>query len=213
MKFCLLTIMEANRTKRKTASFCLWIFGIIIFAVAVWLIAKSCEIKPNAHEENQLPIEVDSIIEERFVPTNAKEEVINNDVVNNAYIKVLDEYSQTNAENEFFQCEYFLFDITGDGAPELWIKAGTCEADCTLYIYTSAHKLKKIYEGDAGHSSFYAGENYVIQMCAHMGYSTWYKITYNGTIKVSEVWNEDTNGTDDDYKMPSESYIEMTPYE
>lgn len=205
---------ESNKGQAAPSS--PWIIGIFMFAAVILLIAILGEIKPSNYEEIRLlpAEEVDATtVEEWFVPAETEEEdVIDWDIVNNAYIQVLDEHSQANAESEFFQCEYFLFDITGNGTPELWIKSGTCEADYTLYIYTYDNGIKQIYEGGAGHSGFYAGENYVIQMCAHMGYSTWYKITYNGTIKVAEVWNEGTNRTDDDYKMPSESYIEMTPY-
>ena len=194
----------------KIVIFCSRIIGSSIFSAVVLLIAVSCTIKPNNSERIQLSDEeVDTIVvEEKVVPADAEDkETIDQGMVGDAYIQVLDEHLRANADRGFFKCEYFLYDITGNGTPELWIKSGTCEADYMLYIYTNDNDLKKIHEGYAGHSCFFAGKDYVIQMCAHMGFSTWYKITYNRSIRIVEVWNEKTN---DDYKMPSEDYIEMT---
>ena len=196
---------------KKTVIFCSRIIGSSIFSAVVLLIAVSCTTRPNNSERIHLfDEEVDTtVVGEKAVPGDAEEKkAIDRGMVGDAYIQVLDEHLQANDEKGG-QCEYFLYDITGNGTPELWIKSGTCEADYMLYIYTNDNGLKKIHEGGASHSYFFAGEDYVIQMCAHMGFSTWYKITYNGSIRIAEVWNEETN---DDYKMPSEDYIEMMPF-
>lgn len=78
---------------------------------------------------------------------------------------------------------YYLFDITNDGIPELWISTGTCFGDHTLlcFMYQNGH-LSKIYES-GGHSDFCRGSNYVILAGAHMGAEWAIKLTYkNGRI-------------------------------
>lgn len=110
-------------------------------------------------------------------------------------------------------CDYFLYDITENDIPELWIKTGTCEADYTLMVYTyESGKCKNICERPAGHSVFYEGSDYILQQYAHQGFATWVKLTYNGS-KITEktIFEEDINGTDNDYKQPEEMYIELYP--
>lgn len=206
--------MQPNKTTntRKTVLSSPWIISNSIFAVVISLIAVSCMTKTNNSEEIRVfDEEADTIVVEVSpVLADVGEKTMDRSVMSDTYIQILDKHLRANNENGFFKCEYFLYDITGNGTPELWVKSGTCEADYMLYIYTNDNNLKKIYEGGADHSCFYACKGYVIQMCAHMGFSTWYKITYDGTVKVAEVWNEHT---DDDYRCPSGSYIEMTQYE
>lgn len=199
----------------KTASSPLWILGIALFSSAVLLIALL--------EKNNIDIEgLDSFITEETtyedetekIPNNQelveneqKDEFIDQDIVNDAYVQVLNDISQTNV-----YCDYFLFDITKDGTPELWVTVGSCEADYALYVYTYDNGAKQIYETGAGHSSFFSGSDYIIQVCAHMGYSSWYKITYDGKMKEEEVFTEDINGTDEDYSVPSEDGVEFISF-
>lgn len=123
-----------------------------------------------------------------------------------AYGKKLDALVQKSPD-----CEYFLFDITGDGNPELWVKQGSCEADYKIIVFTYENGAKQIYEGGAGHSEFYQGTDYVIQLSAHMGYSLWMKLTYSGKMRNETIFEEDISGTDRDYREPSERYINLIP--
>lgn len=107
--------------------------------------------------------------------------------------------------------EYFLYDITKDGIPELWLIHGTCEADRALSVYTPKEDgLKKIYEEGAGHSNFHKGKNYVLQMVAHQGYACWLKLTYNGS-KISQkmTFEEDCFESGGDYTEPKEPIIRV----
>lgn len=113
---------------------------------------------------------------------------------------------------------YFLFDITGDGIPEIWIESGTCEADHAISVYTYNNKLAILdtgEEGNASHSSFFKGEGYILQCCAHMGYQTWSKITYNnGKLKGEVIFEEDLNESGkDEYTEPAEPAVESYSFD
>lgn len=93
--------------------------------------------------------------------------------------------------------EYFLYDITGDGEPELWIKCGTCEVDIDLWGYTSENgKVRKILSDYGGHTDFFINENTVGSITCNTGsgYVSSYEYK-NGEIKVKSAefstWNEE----------------------
>ena len=112
-----------------------------------------------------------------------------------------------------------MYDITGDGIPELWIKYGTCEADYTIRVctYDKDCNYKTIWESNAGHCCFYEGNGCILQIYAHMGEAFWTKLTYNGKkIVETTILEDDVNEVDDegnhfyrDYKTPTEKYIEL----
>ena len=126
-----------------------------------------------------------------------------------SYINILKGYLNKYGVDEYGSTGYFLFDITRDGMPELWVTAGTCEADYMLYIYTIKDGgASKIYEGGSSHSGYYRGKDYILQWWAHMGSSQMDRITYNGTrIKSITVYSEENIESSDDYTEPSEPEI------
>lgn len=150
----------------------------------------------------------------------------NNIDIYNAYKKAIDDiyYCQDFEKDEdgeliYGWIDYFLYDITGDGIPELWIKYGTCEADYTIRVctYDKDCNYKTIWESLAGHCCYYEGNGYILQIYAHMGEAFWTKLTYNGKkIFETTIYEEDVNEVDDegnhfcrDYKTPTEKYIEL----
>ena len=109
---------------------------------------------------------------------------------------------------------YFLYDITQDGLPELWVKTGTCEADFKLDVFSYNHGIKKIHQEEAGHCSYCQGNNYILVWFNHMGTAEWNKITYNNTngkIKSKRIFRETLkeDETVDDYTKPKEPFIGM----
>lgn len=92
--------------------------------------------------------------------------------------------------------EYFLYDITGDGMPELWIKTGICEADYRLAVYAVANgKSRQILDSDGGHIEFFLKGNTIGSATCNSGsgYVTIYN--YNGkniAEKSAEfsIWND-----------------------
>ena len=179
----------------------------IILVVMGLLLASNT----NSSDEN-VQTEKQSQIEEQTIANNATQDI------KAGYLYLLNKYAtMAKKSDEYgFLCSYFLFDITGDGIPEVWIKSGSCEADYKLSVYTYDKAVSLIQEGeegDAGHSAFYEGDNYILQVSGHMGYASWVKLTYNnGEIKYDVVFEEDLNESGkDDYTEPSEKPIEEYP--
>ena len=123
-----------------------------------------------------------------------------------SYIALLERY---NASDEYGYNQYFLYDITGDGMPELWVQAGTCEADYEMHIYTMADGVAKmIHSTDYSHASCYKGDNYIIITHCHMGYAYWYKISYDGSSIVDkEIFTQELGEDEYEYKTPNEPYV------
>lgn len=93
--------------------------------------------------------------------------------------------------------EYFLYDITGDNNPELWIIQGTCEADELLWVFSADYgKVRKIFSGYGGHTDFYLNGNTLVSNTCNTGggYISIYRYE-RGKIKVKSAefstWNEE----------------------
>ena len=155
-------------------------------------------------------------------------DLLTNNIINiyNAYKKAIDDiyYSQDfeideNGELIFGWINYFLYDITCDGIPELWVAYGKSEAGHLLRVctYDKDCNYKTIWESNAGHCSYYEGNGYILQIYAHMGEAFWTKLTYNGKkIVETSIYEETVVEIDDegnycyrDYKTPTEKYIEL----
>ena len=107
--------------------------------------------------------------------------------------------------------EYFLYDITGDGIPELWLKEGGYEAEYELKVFDKDGNL--IYQGGAWHTSFYKGNNYIISYMAAQGEYEISKLTYsNGKIhsRVIKSGNLTPEQTPDDYPEVKEEEVYMS---
>lgn len=110
--------------------------------------------------------------------------------------------------------EYFLFDITRDGIPELWLKVGTCEADYEMLVcsWRAGTGVRRIYTTSAGHSAFFRGKDYVLRQIAHMSAEWWTTFSYRGKIIERDVYEADLlNEEIDEYKEPEEEPFEMLP--
>jgi uncharacterized membrane protein YhaH (DUF805 family)/RNA polymerase subunit RPABC4/transcription elongation factor Spt4 len=65
--------------------------------------------------------------------------------VQEAYLDFLAKLDAMGEEQVF--ASYFLFDITGDGIPELWIESGNADPEHAISVYTYTHELAVL---DAG---------------------------------------------------------------
>lgn len=150
-----------------------------------------------------------TVYEPEEVPA-VEEEISLKQLIYDAYVDQLEALSVGVGE-----CLYFLFDITGDGIPELWVKCGSCEADYMLYVYRyDVNGLSLMYKTSAGHSSFYCGDDYVIQMMAHMGCNWWYRYTLSGSTLDEETVFEESDVADSfEYTYPDEPEVDMYDYE
>lgn len=111
---------------------------------------------------------------------------------------------------------YFLYDISGDGIPELWIQVGQASFEMHLeaYIYED-ETLRKIYDIGAARHMFYAGKNYVLTVVGLWGGEEWYKLTYDGNEITDELiytgdYQELINGewVEKEVKEPTEPEID-----
>ncbi len=129
-----------------------------------------------------------------------------------AYDKTLYDISKDKVYDYIPDCDYFLYDITKDGIPELWvIKFGSIELENKLMVFTCLEgQSKLIYETSAGHSGFYEGKDYILKIWARQGSAIWDKLTYrNGKMVEKEIFRE---GPVDDYTQQKERDCKMYSY-
>lgn len=128
-------------------------------------------------------------------------EFVPSDSIPNLYLSVIDEYSVESKGT--IHSEYFLYDITGDSIPELWVSSGSCEANTQLTIYTNENgKTRQIYNGDGGHSDYFVFNGELVCVMCNTGSGA--VITYqydkerivDKTIEFS-MWNDEKALSDD----------------
>lgn len=109
---------------------------------------------------------------------------------------VVDSVREQEKRDSLLSSEFFLFDITGDNIPELWIKVGTCEADTKLLAFTKDNgNPRKIYDGDGGHSDYFIYEGQLVGVMCNTGAGVVITYGFDGN-KVTDsmvefsTWNE-----------------------
>lgn len=124
------------------------------------------------------------------------------DSIPNVYMSVINEYSPE--RKGVGHSEYFLYDITGDNFPELWISHGNCEADTKLTVYTNENgKIRQILSGEGGHSDYFVFNGKLVSVMCNTGAGTVIIYKYNKG-KISEqaiefsTWNDDGKALSDD---------------
>ena len=200
--------------------------GIVLFALAglgSYYAFKHFD-KTDNEEITELTSEANAPTQEDFVADSInefKEEVstfdpsgesfsINSNVdVAKACFNIINDFGRNNS-----YCEYFLFDITHDGIPELWIRYGADWIDTQLDVFSFNNGIKLIYHEKAGHTSHYIyliGQDYILGHYQHMGSVSIKKISFkNGTFHSEYIYN----GSDlsDDYIEPREPIIKTYQY-
>lgn len=79
--------------------------------------------------------------------------------------------------------DYSLYDVDGDGVPELFVRYGNCEAAYTTQCYAWRDgRVVCVGEFDTGHSSLYTdpGKSAVVRSAGHMGYKEVYEYPMEG---------------------------------
>ena len=101
------------------------------------------------------------------------------------------------------ECEYSLFDFTGDGENDLVVKYGTSEADSIYDFYTMINgKSVKVGEYGAGHSALVSdGRDLIIHM-GMQGYEAAHKVKYSdGKVGFEPIFDRYI-GSGDYYEFP-----------
>ena len=190
---------------------CLWItLGLICISLLfTYGVISLSQDKNQMEDETILKTKADSVDVADFSAKEAEQERTESinavEAIYSEYEKILDENNGL-----YEECEYFLEDLNYDEYPELFIKVGNCEANYRLFIYTYNNGMKKIYDDSAGHSYFCRGNDYVLQVHAHMGESSWNKLVFDGNrIKSITIFEEVLSDYAEDYKNPDEPTIDF----
>lgn len=128
-------------------------------------------------------------------------EFVPSDSLSNMYLSVIDEYSVESKGTR--HSEYFLYDISGDNIPKLWVSSESCEADKQLKIYTNENgKTRQIYNGGGGHSDYFVFNGELVCVMCNTGSGAVITYQYDkGRIvdKASEfsMWNDEKALSDD----------------
>ena len=86
--------------------------------------------------------------------------------------------------------DYFLYDITGDGVPEIWMRGGYGYCETNIYTYTNG-SLRNIGMGAGRHATYHRGNGYVIENFCLQGGQKIDKLTYNGSKVVATTIYEE----------------------
>ena len=129
--------------------------------------------------------------------------------VKSAYLDFLAKLDAMGEEQVF--ASYFLFDITGDGIPELWIESGNGEPERAISVYMYTHELAVLDAGEKGNaafSAFYKGTDYILKVYGHWGIFSGTKIRYrNGRLEYEQVFTEEPEENIEEFSEPPvESY-------
>jgi len=143
-----------------------------------------------------------------------------------AYAAVLLQYRNTEGYkseqemNSFIGADYsnytyFLYDVTNDGIPELWVHSGSCEADYRMDAYTcngETSYASHIYSGDAGHTGFHLGSSYVLASGGQMDYYWSNKLVYDASSgKIVETNHIERSVRETGYPEIKEPQAQDTP--
>lgn len=205
---------NGNDPGASSRRFVTFLIFLLLGILLVFIVSASFSSKDKGSEERSAESSTSASVSDSYQLAEVSEaaEVNLNEKIYEAYVAKLEsKAADVGADDEGF-CEYFLHDITGDDIPELWVRCGTCEADFMLYVYRyGVGQLELMYSTGAGHSSFYCGAGYVIQMVSHMGYSEWYRLTLSGSSLNEEMVFEESDVYD--YTVPDEPEADVYDYD
>lgn len=130
------------------------------------------------------------------------------------YQSVIDSINEQRTIYPHLNSEYFLYDITSDSIPELWIKLGTCKADTKLIAFTHDNgTVSKIYDGEGGHSDYFIFDGCLISVICNTGAGIVVTYEYEGkrvtdsTVEFS-TWNDDGKALSDSHDSVADAKLE-----
>lgn len=198
------------------------ILSIVYCALA--LVWTSCTTPNQNRDINSQLIDVDTLNQIERLQESAliTEDSMGTDSILNEFQVVID--TLNSADDILFNFGYFLYDITNDGKPELWISIGSCEATTKLMAYTiDRGKPRKIFDGLGGHSDYLIYDGKLICVMCNTGSGTVRTYQYiKGIVKEKVVefsfWNDKSKPLSksntaniilDYWENNSDNYIEL----
>ena len=164
------------------------IVGVIVLAIlgGGWWSYKSSMEKKNVNLDSLFTVNLEEV----------KEDVEGNDteLIKDAFNNILNKCSSNTEFDDLGT--YFLYDITGDNIPELWVYAND-GTDSNFHIYTFKDKQAiSIYKDsfEPSRTSFMNGKSGIYISTGGMGYEEWSLFKYeNGKIVKKEVYSWSQN--------------------
>ncbi len=102
---------------------------------------------------------------------------------------------------ESLYLRYGLFDLTGDGTPELIAGYGHFEADAEAGVWSmDTGRLKKLGSFDMAHALLYVVDGKLTRLTGHMGYEVISEIGFDGTRVTETEISHRMLGEEDDYQ-------------
>lgn len=172
-----------NSEKSTSKKYLPIIVGVIVLAIlgGGWWSYKSSMEKKNVNLDSLFTVNLEEV----------KEDVEGNDteLIKDAYASVLKKYNPDTEWDDYGT--YFLYDITGDNIPELWVYADE-GSDSNFHIYTFMNKQSiSIYNDsfEPGRTSFMYGKSGIYVSTGGMGYEEWSIFLFaNGKIDKKIVY-------------------------
>lgn len=194
-------IPQLVKFKKSDKIVCVAYVLLLVIGLVGWRVLSDDD---KIRNETSVPDKVDSFSDEgNAISENTQEDV------KEAYLDFLSKLDAMDEEQVF--ASYFLFDITGDGIPELWIESGNGEPEHAISVYMYTHELAVLDAGEKGNaafSAFYKGTDYILQVNGHWGIFSGTKIRYrNGRLEYEQVFTEEPEENIEEFSEPPvESY-------
>lgn len=194
-------IPQLVKFKKSDKIVCVAYVLLLVIGLVGWRVLSDDD---KIRNETSVPDKVDSFSDEgNAISENTQEDV------KEAYLDFLSKLDAMDEEQVF--ASYFLFDITGDGIPELWIELGNGEPEHAISVYMYTHELAVLDAGEKGNaafSAFYKGTDYILQVNGHWGIFSGTKIRYrNGRLEYEQVFTEEPEENIEEFSEPPvESY-------
>lgn len=194
-------IPQLVKFKKSDKIVCVAYVLLLVIGLVGWRVLSDDD---KIRNETSVPDKVDSFSDEgNAISENTQEDV------KEAYLDFLSKLDAMDEEQVF--ASYFLFDITGDGIPELWIESGNGEPEHAISVYMYTHELAVLDAGEKGNaafSAFYKGTDYILKVYGHWGIFSGTKIRYrNGRLEYEQVFTEEPEENIEEFSEPPvESY-------
>lgn len=197
-------IPQPVKFKKSDKIVCAVYVLLLVIGLVGWRVLSDDD---KIRNESSVPDEVENFSDEGNAVNENKQEN-----VKEAYLDFLSKLDVMDEEQVFGS--YFLFDITGDGIPELWIESGDSEPEHAISVYTYNKKLAILDAGEKGNaafSAFYRGTDYILQVNGHWGIFSGTKIRYHdGRLVYENVYSD---VSEEDFEEPTEPAVETYPFD